>query len=294
MGVQVLHVDGARGDTYTADGTLARPYKTIQAAITAATPGAGYIHIHVAKGVYTENLTMKDHVYVTGTPTRDWQCKIIGTVTFPVGITDWSTLSFFRVDSTADPTISIVGAAGLYYCSVRSTTGVAILIDGGAGWTEIACDIQPIRGATHGIHIKGSANVEFAGTIDVAGGGGANKDVKIEAGSMLSVIGILECGNSIIEEAGSLFVSHSPSEREQEFTASGGDQTFTLDNPASPNPNLPSGYAILGVFRNGVRLRYQASPTTNAHYGFTFPTSIVCKNLTTSDIIAVQFGGRVW
>ena len=53
----VLYVDGNRTDTYTANGTINFPYKTIQDALDDATADTT---INVAPGVYSENIVMPD------------------------------------------------------------------------------------------------------------------------------------------------------------------------------------------------------------------------------------------
>lgn len=78
--------------------------------------------------------------------------------------------------------------------------------------------------------------------------------------------------------------------REQEFTAAGGDEDFTLAAGPAANANMLSGYNILGVFRNGQRLRYQAVPASNLEYGYTNATTkINCKSLVLGDIITVVY-----
>ena len=52
-----LYVDGNRTDTYTANGTINFPYKTVQSALNAA---AANTTINVAPGIYSENLVMPD------------------------------------------------------------------------------------------------------------------------------------------------------------------------------------------------------------------------------------------
>lgn len=56
---KVLYVDGNRTDTYTADGGLSRPYKTVLAALAVvnADVGKSWI-INVAEGTYSDNLTI--------------------------------------------------------------------------------------------------------------------------------------------------------------------------------------------------------------------------------------------
>lgn len=48
-----LYIDGNRVDTYTADGSISKPYKTIGAAVTASTGGVGYTY-HISTGTYSE------------------------------------------------------------------------------------------------------------------------------------------------------------------------------------------------------------------------------------------------
>jgi hypothetical protein len=62
-------VDGGRTDTYTPDGTVARPFLTIKAALDAintalvATPGGSY-RVRVAAGTYSQNLTITGPRYL--------------------------------------------------------------------------------------------------------------------------------------------------------------------------------------------------------------------------------------
>ena len=76
---------------------------------------------------------------------------------------------------------------------------------------------------------------------------------------------------------------------EEEYTATGGDENFTLSATPATNANMLSGVNIVGVFRNGQRLRYQSSPSTGLEYGYTAPTTIVCKSLIADDIITVVY-----
>ena len=77
---------------------------------------------------------------------------------------------------------------------------------------------------------------------------------------------------------------------EQEYTATGGNQSFTLATNPTANISMISGYNILSVRRNGAALRYQASPTTGLEWGFTAPNQVVCKSLTAGDFITVLYG----
>jgi len=59
---KTFHVDKNRSDTYTENGSITKPYKTIQAAIDAiATLGlAEYMIVDIASGIYTENLVLEN------------------------------------------------------------------------------------------------------------------------------------------------------------------------------------------------------------------------------------------
>ncbi len=62
------YVDNNRTDTYTADGSQAKPFKTIQAAIDSIIDAGGskrYVVIIMA-GNYTENVALKSFVYLQG------------------------------------------------------------------------------------------------------------------------------------------------------------------------------------------------------------------------------------
>lgn len=58
---KTLFVDANRADTYIPDGSMARPYKTIGAAITVATIGT---LINVQAGTYAENVTLPEGVSI--------------------------------------------------------------------------------------------------------------------------------------------------------------------------------------------------------------------------------------
>ena len=58
---QTLYVDGNRSDSYTENGSITKPYKTIQAAITAA-ESPGSTMLIVAPGTYTGNINLGSKV----------------------------------------------------------------------------------------------------------------------------------------------------------------------------------------------------------------------------------------
>ncbi len=77
--------------------------------------------------------------------------------------------------------------------------------------------------------------------------------------------------------------------KEQEFIAITGDQTFTLSAQPTINTGMLSGVHIAGAYRNGLKLRYQSSPTNGLEYGYIPPRTINCKNLTSGDIITIVY-----
>ncbi len=108
---KVIYVDGGRSDSYTADGSILRPYKTILAAQTAINAATALLlgseanydtaryFVNIAPGIYSDNITING----------SGQCKylrynmegvtISGTVTIyqeQVGVTDYySKVEFF-------------------------------------------------------------------------------------------------------------------------------------------------------------------------------------------------------
>lgn len=59
---EVVYVDNSRGDSYTEDGSRARPFKTITAAIAATIAASPdyYVTIDIASGIYRENVVLED------------------------------------------------------------------------------------------------------------------------------------------------------------------------------------------------------------------------------------------
>ena len=74
---KILYVDGNRVDSYSQDGSIVYPYKTIQAAITAAIAPATVV---IAPATYIEDLTMKTGVSVQSVNSKDYGVIIQGQV----------------------------------------------------------------------------------------------------------------------------------------------------------------------------------------------------------------------
>jgi hypothetical protein len=77
---------------------------------------------------------------------------------------------------------------------------------------------------------------------------------------------------------------------EEEFTAVAGTQTFTLSATAAVNANMLSGRTILGVFRNGVRSRYQATATLANEWDLPAGNQVRVVGQSGGEIFTVVFG----
>ena len=78
-----LYVDKNRVDSYTEDGSMFKPFKTIQAAIDAATGATVYnrINVNIAPGEYVEQLVMKNWVHLIALiPDSVWVKSSVGDV----------------------------------------------------------------------------------------------------------------------------------------------------------------------------------------------------------------------
>jgi hypothetical protein len=77
------HVDNNRTDTYVPNGSATKPYKTVQAAITAASPTTIVV---IEPGSYNENLALKAGVYLRSRgDTSSYGVTIVGKLTFSSG-----------------------------------------------------------------------------------------------------------------------------------------------------------------------------------------------------------------
>ena len=81
---KLIFVDGNRVDSYTEDGSRARPYKTIQAGINNASAG---MVVGIETGIYNENITLKAGVKIRSRAVTTYYggVKIIGKVTWLSG-----------------------------------------------------------------------------------------------------------------------------------------------------------------------------------------------------------------
>jgi hypothetical protein len=63
---KVVNVDGNRSDTYTADGSIERPYKTLAAAVAVAVAGDTIVASPRIAGAYAENIVLANGVSIEG------------------------------------------------------------------------------------------------------------------------------------------------------------------------------------------------------------------------------------
>jgi len=125
-----LIVDGNRVDSYTADGSLGRPFKTITAAIGVVSGGT---LISVAPGTYVENLTIEAGMhFVCKSPEKNNICTVSGTVSYSTSNTsggaNGNISSFCGIDIFSDgsnPTVQFYGSnpqrLNLINCEVDSS-----------------------------------------------------------------------------------------------------------------------------------------------------------------------------
>jgi len=138
----IVYVDGSRTDTYTENGSIAYPYKTIMAAITASSAGDT---IHVYPGTYTEDLTLKPSVNLVAQ--SKYSVYVIGTVTFD--------------------------AAGTVYCEkiIFKTSGAGNTLNfAGTGVQNLQCNMcnfEHITGAGHCVYYT---NTQASSKISVTDG----------------------------------------------------------------------------------------------------------------------------
>lgn len=123
---KVVSVDGGRVDSYTADGSLTRPYKTIQAAIDNAP--SGKVVINIAPNTYTENLVITDNKHLISLGPSGLSSQITGTVLYNCSGGIGSSLNGFIITAPGvNPTLQFYGTnpqkLTLDNCQVLTTGG---------------------------------------------------------------------------------------------------------------------------------------------------------------------------
>lgn len=323
---QQIWVDVARTDSYTPDGTYAKPYKTIAtalASITDATPSKRYTMILSAGLYYEVGLIPKECVTIIGmgpaaTVITGTTAAVINANVVNSGTGDPPTFENLAIYSQTYPCISVTNGCHVWCNNVITFGDAANCFSVSGASSELVLkqvDTWAING--HGIYV-GSGGIVTTRDVYARGQGTSKYDIQIDAGGFWNSDGSFWSGANGINVAGTRtyinkasYIGNDSSvsgttvkdalntllsggagfaAREQEFTAVGGDENFTLSATPAVNANTLSGRNILGVWRNGQKLRYQASPTIGLEFGYTAPTTIVCKSLTAGDIINVVYG----
>lgn len=162
--------------------------------------------------------------------------------------------------------------------------------------------IQPVYGSGASQVCEGNdarlsdARTPTGGAGGQLGGTYPNPDVRglrETAGPTLLTLGAVADGE-VLTRSGATIVGSTPtagfSAREQEFVAVGGTETFTLAATPPVNANTTSGRNILGVYRNGMRLRWRMAASTALEWDQPNPNEVRIPALTASDIITVVYG----
>ena len=138
-----LYVDGNRTDSYTEDGGLLRPYKTLLAALAVVNADVGKSWtIYVAPGTYADNLTITGprHLKIQGTG----GVVLSGTILINSGVGSYDRVEF-------------VGASG-----GRADKGPALTISGKI--TATRTNDSLIYVGFHGCHVTGQFEATTCGT----------------------------------------------------------------------------------------------------------------------------------
>ena len=121
----ILIVDNNRVDSYTEDGSLSRPFKTLVNAITNGVTVGGVTLFKVAPGTYNEDIVISGGMhFVCSSPEKNSVCTITGTVNF----NDSGVSSFCGIDIVDDgvtnPVVMFYGSSlqtlNLINCEVVS------------------------------------------------------------------------------------------------------------------------------------------------------------------------------
>jgi hypothetical protein len=117
----MIYVDGNRADVYTENGSYVYPYKTISAAITAASSGDT---IYIYPDTYTEDLTLKPGVNLIGQ--SKFSAYVVGTVTFDTAGTVYCEQIIFKTSGDGN-TLNFAGTGiqnlQTLMCNFEHTSG---------------------------------------------------------------------------------------------------------------------------------------------------------------------------
>lgn len=139
---KTLYVDANRGDVYTADGTISRPYKTIQAALVVATSGDLCI---VAPGTYTGAVTIPSGVSIQGSGTSG--TTFSGTVTTTAG----GNVHLYGISFSAAVTLNTATSLiDCYFYDAVTVSGTATIQSWNTHYTPSSSGVTPITMSSSG------------------------------------------------------------------------------------------------------------------------------------------------
>lgn len=242
-----IHVDGGRTDSYIPDGTIYRPYKTIQAGIDAASAGK---LVWIATGQYNEQLTLKDNVSLyTPDGTNFWLQYDAGDV-----IT-------FAGTSTIQLTNIGCGTAGAYHAFNMNGTGR--VITWGCGFYNNSSSAEAIlvqkgqfdlytggwvgNDNGHGCRVKSGGNLQFIFALDVWGYGPSHYSVVVESGGVFGTDAASQIENGI-SNAGTQQLFSLSSYLGNDSDIVGASAKDALNNAAAIPNILQSRLAHVGPF----------------------------------------------
>lgn len=200
-----IYVDGKRTDSYTEDGSLTKPFKTIQDAIDSITGASypNYFNINIAPGIYTEQVTLKSYVNLT---TEILDSVIIqssvGDVVTCSSYSDIQNISIQYIGSDSSKVGLRVNNGGVLVArevSIYSNyTGIVFE----AGAIGIFYGGGTLTGTADSFIVKNSAYCWFSNST-LSGWGSPYYDLTIEAGGWVDVM-TLQLYNERINNLGTL------------------------------------------------------------------------------------------
>jgi len=204
----VRYADVSRTDDYVEDGSLARPFKSIQGALDAITD-ASYTKPYVlvaAPGVYNENVVMKRHVRLLGTAgfgvSRGCRIETSSGVALTVPYRDCLVEAVTVITNGATPAEAAVKVvddglgAGQFetflkdFNAISTSNGRGLWVEPNALGEAVICIYAGIDGgpgAPEGIYVDGTGT--GAGLIWFLGGGGGDceRGIKLVNGAFAMI-----------------------------------------------------------------------------------------------------------